>query len=272
MSLLIPLPINYSELQNFDNIEPNKVVYQLDHNEAGTFSLRSDKFEKIANNIPLSKMSEQVRKSIKLYLDLANSKTSNKVIDRDFTSSKQYQLELFSQNIYKNPEYASNYINLKFYLNNLLTEGRDKLSVEEKNQIYLILTSINNIDRKPQSLQNLRNEFNFGRSVSLKTEKYNLSIVSDSKVENQGIILPNKAEVDFFDNVLVSRFYNWDKKLVNTLNITSFCNQERSKCQDYLRFMISYQSKLRGIKGFEFQNVILQQLINNFNQVIRVTK
>jgi hypothetical protein len=239
--------------------EPPRV---LEVRDIGSFSLsKTDRFETQASESSLLNTSQEITKSIKLFLNEINNKPSKNLAHRELVSSNQYRLEIFAQNIHKNYSDTSNYANLENFLNDLLIQCKDKLTVEQKNRIYIILGLVKSINVKPSY-----------RSMDLKTQTGNLRIVSRRTEQNQATIQPSQVEVNFFENILVKNFYNLDKRIVNLASISKFCNQDLVKCKEYLNFMLKYQPKLKVSRYSATQSEISNELIKYFSLVIKATE
>lgn len=243
--------MNYlnTELIQGTFFEPQRVEYVVPEN-MGMINF-------LQNNLETKDKYQDIKKQFNSIERMLNTKPDSFVY-RDLLIKIRFKL--YS----KNPSVED----LRDVRNNLfLLLGKVKSDSGLYFQVSNLVKSIN-LEIK-NSLEEPRvKSFSLDKSANIKIENYNLRVTSNLEIPDNIAKTPTKIEVDFYDNVLVTRFYDWDNKIVKLSNIGNFCNLDIAKCKEYLNFMLNYQQKLKGTKYFNTQNIILQKLINNFESVI----
>jgi hypothetical protein len=139
MSFIIPLPINYSELQNFDNIEQN-IIHQENHKNTGTFSLRRERvlanlalegvyttqelkneFALLVNEIYKAKPAEK-NLYTPFFSSINRTFDKNKLTFDDLKYVRNYLFWLTSR-FYNNPEVYSRIVSLYTKLNKVMSQN-----------------------------------------------------------------------------------------------------------------------------------------------------
>ena len=82
-----------------------------------------------------------------------------------------------------------------------------------------------------------------------------------------------EADVNFFDNVVVPNFFDFDTRTVKINTIRKFCHEDIQKCETYLAFLIRHRFEIEYNPNAKAKiKVFLDPLISYFQLAIQQQK
>ena len=254
--------MNYSTTEILSYNTQQQIFHQQFSKDVGTFDLmppeNSDQYEnkatfELATFISQSKESKtelvKIRVGLKKLLDTFAINNDPKT--REIQINYQGVLERWIEKIYIRPNDSNDIENLRKILFQLIKDSDGKLHSNQINAVYDLLTDINKIN-KP----------------ALDPRKEN-SDKESKKVE----VASQEADVNFFDNVIVPNFFEFNSRTVKINTIRKFCFEDIKKCETYLSFLKRHRFEIEYSPNAQAKiKIVLDPLISYFQLAIQQQK